>query len=70
MRGVKLLIHSQTSMVQLLKFGNGEVISSQTLLGMWLLIHDVIKVNASYSDDGLSYSCGFYEKHGGIHNTN
>ena len=36
---MKLLIHSQTSMVQLLKFGNGQVISSHTLQGMWLIIH-------------------------------
>ena len=35
--GGKLLIHSQTSTVQPLKFGNGLVISSHTLLGMWLL---------------------------------
>ena len=37
--GMKLLIHSQTSMVQPLRFGNGYVISSHMLLGMWLLIH-------------------------------
>ena len=35
---MELLIHSQTSVVQPLKFGNGWVISSHTLLGMWLLI--------------------------------
>ena len=33
------LIHSQTSTVQPLTFGNGWVILSHTLLGMWLLIH-------------------------------
>ena len=38
MHGRKLLIHS----VQLLKFGNGYVISSHMLLGMWLLIHTVM----------------------------
>ena len=32
-------IYSLTSMVQPLKFRNGQVISSHTLLGMWLLIH-------------------------------
>ena len=42
---MKLLIHSQPSTVQPLKFGSGYVISSHTLLGMWFLIHDVIKVN-------------------------
>ena len=39
MCGMKLLIHSQTSTVQPLKFGNGWAISSHILLGMWLLIH-------------------------------
>ena len=42
---IKLLIHSQTSTVQPLKFGNGYVIPSNTLMGMWLLIHADIKVN-------------------------
>ena len=32
------------NMVQPLKFRNGWVISSHTLLGMWLLIHAGIKV--------------------------
>ena len=41
---MKLFIHSQTSTVQQLKFGNGQVISSNTLLGVWLLIHAGIKV--------------------------
>ena len=45
MRGMKLLIHSYTLTVQPLKFGNGLVISSHTLLNMWLLVHAVIKVN-------------------------
>ena len=42
---IKLLIHSKTSTVQPLKFGNGQVISSHTLLFRWLLIHVGIKVN-------------------------
>ena len=36
---------SRTSTVQPLKFGNGEVISFYTLLGMWLLIHAGLKLN-------------------------
>ena len=45
MCGVKLLdIHSQTSMVQRLKFRNGQVISSHNLQGMWLRVHAGIKV--------------------------
>ena len=43
--GLKLLIHSQTSTIAPLKFGNGKVISSHTLLGMWLFIHVRIKLN-------------------------
>ena len=39
-----LLILSQTSTVQPLKFGNAQVISSHTLLGMWLIIHAGIKL--------------------------
>ena len=42
---MKLLIHHQTSTVAQLKFGNGLVNSSHTLLGVWLLIHAEIKVN-------------------------
>ena len=42
---MKLLIHPQTSLVQPLKFGNRQIISSHTLLNMWLLIHIGIKVN-------------------------
>ena len=42
---MKLLIHSQTLTVELLKFGNCEVIASDTLLGMWLLIDAGIQVN-------------------------
>ena len=44
MCGMSVLIHSQTSTVAPLKFGYGYVISTHTLLGMWLLIHDGIKV--------------------------
>ena len=39
MCGMKLLIHSQTSTVPPLRFGNGYVISSGTLQAIWLLIH-------------------------------
>ena len=52
---------SQTSVMQPLKFGNGYVISSDTLLTMRLLIHAGIKVNPCYftaaSFDGGSYDC-------------
>ena len=41
---MKLLIHSQTSTVPPLKFGNEYVISYHILLGMWLLVNAVIKV--------------------------
>ena len=41
---MKLLIHSQTSTVEPVKFGNEEVISSHTLMGMPLLIYAGIKV--------------------------
>ena len=41
---MKLLIHSQTSTAVLPKFGNVNVISYHTLLGLWLLIHAGIKV--------------------------
>ena len=43
--GMKILIHSQTSTVQLLKFWNGYLISSHNLLDMWLLIDTGIKIN-------------------------
>ena len=36
---MELLIHSRTSTVKPLELGNGYVISSNALLGMWLLIH-------------------------------
>ena len=42
---MKLHVHSHTTMAAPLKFGNGQVISSHTLLGMWLFIHLEIKVN-------------------------
>ena len=38
---MKFLIHSQTSMVQLVKLGDGYMISSHTLLWIWLHIHRV-----------------------------
>ena len=45
MGGIKLLIHSQTSLVQPLKFGKGLSISSHTLLDIQLIIHAGINVN-------------------------
>ena len=55
-----LLIHSQTSTVQLLKIGNGYIISSHTLLDMWLLIHAGIKVKPFLvkGDHGVSFLAG------------
>ena len=44
MCGMKYVIHHQTSMVELFKFGNGLVISFHTFLGMWLFIRAGIKV--------------------------
>ena len=38
---MNLFIHSQTLAVQPLKFGNGEVIPSHILLGMWLHIKGI-----------------------------
>ena len=46
-----LLIHSQTSV----KFGNGSVISSHTLLGMWLLIHAGLKIIYATKRDPVAY---------------
>ena len=43
--GIKLFIHSQTWAVHLFQFRNGYVISSHTLLDMWLLLHAGINVN-------------------------
>ena len=42
---IKLLIHSQTSTMQPLKFGNEWIISSHTVLGVWFIIHTGINVN-------------------------
>ena len=42
---VKLLIHSQASTVKPLKFANGYVNTTHTLIGLWLLIHTAITVN-------------------------
>ena len=36
---MKWVIYLNTSTVQPLKFGIGQIISSHTLLGMWLLFH-------------------------------
>ena len=44
-REMKLFIQSRTSTVQPLMFENGWVISSHTLLGMRLRIHNKIKAN-------------------------
>ena len=41
---VQLLIHSQTSTVVPLKFGNGYIISSHALQGIWLLTRVSIKI--------------------------
>ena len=46
---MKLLIYSQTSTVEQLKFGNGLVISSPTLLNICFLIHAGIKVGGRAS---------------------
>ena len=43
---MKLLVHSQTSTVQPLKFGNRCAISSPILFGMWSYIPAGIKVNS------------------------
>ena len=42
---MKLLIRSQTSMVQPLKFGNELVISYHIFLALWLLIHAGIEIS-------------------------
>ena len=66
--GMKILIHSQTSTVQPLKFGIGTVISSRTLLDMWLLIHTEIKVKGMLLKGGLGMvteykQFNWYNKH-------
>ena len=43
--GVDLLIHSQTSTDESLKFGNGLIISPYVLLGMLLFIRTGIKID-------------------------
>ena len=45
--GMKLLMHSHTSTVASLKFGNGQVISFHILLNMFSLINAGINVNVS-----------------------
>ena len=47
--GMKLPIHFITSKLQPLKFGNGQVIASHTLLGMWLLT--AMEVYACYQKE-------------------
>ena len=55
---MKLLIHSETSMVRLLKFVNGWIISYQILLCMWLLAHAEIKVDPYQLSGSLDqYHC-------------
>ena len=54
---MKSFIHPQTSTIALLKFGNGWIISSQTLLGIWLLIHVEIKVKMIYNFSSCSGRC-------------
>ena len=54
--GIKLLIHSQIPMAAPLKFGNTWIISSQRLLGMWLLIHVLSKlIHVTESDSWVQY---------------
>ena len=52
---MKLFVHSQTPTVQPLKFGNGQVILSHILLGMWLLIHAEIQAIHNVSKRGPWY---------------
>ena len=47
---MNLFIHSQTSTVALLKFGNGWEITSHTLLGMWLPIHTGALILQTYKN--------------------
>ena len=55
-------IHSQTSTVAPLKFGNGYVISSRTLMGMWLLIHaDMENMLKLYCGDNLMGPVSIYK---------
>ena len=53
-----LLLHSETSTVAPLQFGNKQVISSYDLQRIWLLIHAMIKVNLRKR--GRLHSCCIY----------
>ena len=53
---MKLLTHSQTSTAAPLKFGNGLIISSHNLMGVWLLIHAMMNVNLHESKWNLHES--------------
>ena len=59
---MKLLTHFQISTVQPLEFGNGFVISSHTLLCLWLLIHAGIKCDSERGPSGpgelFHWHCG------------
>ena len=64
MRGMKLLIHFQTSMLQPLKFGLA--IPPHTLLGMWSFIHARITVISMLVKGVLGFSW-FHRYHSGLH---
>ena len=53
--GMELFIRPQPSTVLPLKHGNGQVLSYHALLGVWLLIRAVIKVNTCYHKEPLCY---------------
>ena len=59
--GMKLYIRSQTSVMQPFEFRNEYVISSHTVLGMWLLIHagsKFIRVSGTLVEShGLNQTC-------------
>ena len=56
--GMKLFIHSQTSTVALLTFGNGSVISAFTLLDMWSLTYAATEVLEKQSPCLRPEKCG------------
>ena len=60
MCGMKLLIHSQTSTVPPMKFGNVWVIPSHASQGLWLLIHAEIKTMLVKGATGSGDSAGFH----------
>ena len=53
---MKLIILSQNPIVQF-KFGNGSVIQSHTLLGIWLIVHAGIKIGVYKIDP--DWGCSF-----------